>query len=69
MYLTLEFKDILMLKGIKFFLVLLAVFSISYATSVSYGFSGIDAEQFDDIYHKFPVPSLVRVLENMENNT
>ena len=53
----------------KVLFVLMAVFSLSFATSISYGFSGIDAEQFDDIFHKFPVPSLVRVLENMEDNT
>jgi hypothetical protein len=58
-----------MLKGIKALFVLLALLSVSYAVSISYGFSGIDADQFDDIFHKFPLPSLVRVLENMEKNT
>jgi len=61
-YSVIKNKILNMFRGFKALFVLVAVLGLTNATSISYGFSGIDADQFDDIFHKFPVPSLAKVL-------
>jgi len=51
-----------MIKEFQTLLAFIAILSISNAMSISYGFSGINSEEFDSIFHKFPLPSLAKVL-------